>query len=285
MSPDKAAQAQANFHKQYQRTRKPCALSFCMDNLNIEEWSPDQVADWLSGLGGPVARYVPGLRARGLDGPRLLILRCDDLEYLGLNVIGHQELILEAVEQLRNFQYEWGRDCVQHVAARAGAAARALAGVAAAEDEGEDRLSTALMAAAAAFCRAAVPLAGWMGADASDASRAKGPAARLLQLALEAAACAQRDRFADHPRRTLHAVAQAAAAAAEYIVQEVSEPWIVQGASLEAVSLRQAGRGLGFDVVPSLCGYQHLAPPAFGSPAHASGNVLAGDELVQVIRS
>lgn len=55
------------------------------------------------GLGPTVAQYVPALRARGLDGPKLLMLRCDDLEYLGMHIIGHQELLLEAVEHLRNF--------------------------------------------------------------------------------------------------------------------------------------------------------------------------------------
>lgn len=50
-----------------------------------------------------MAQYVPELRDKGLNGAKLLTLRCDDLEYLGINIIGHQELILEAVEHLRNF--------------------------------------------------------------------------------------------------------------------------------------------------------------------------------------
>ncbi|CAK1604641.1 unnamed protein product [Parnassius mnemosyne] len=74
-----------------------------MGSLNIAEWSPDQVAEWLSGLGPTVASYVPALRQRGLNGSKLLTLRCDDLEYLGIHIIGHQELLLEAVEHLRNF--------------------------------------------------------------------------------------------------------------------------------------------------------------------------------------
>lgn len=55
------------------------------------------------GLGPTVEVYVPALRQRGLDGAKLLTLRCDDLEYLGIHIIGHQELLLEAVEHLRNF--------------------------------------------------------------------------------------------------------------------------------------------------------------------------------------
>lgn len=74
-----------------------------MAGLNIAEWTADQVAEWMSGLDASVAQYVPQMRAKGLNGTRLLMLRCDDLEYLGMHIIGHQELLLEAVEHLRNF--------------------------------------------------------------------------------------------------------------------------------------------------------------------------------------
>lgn len=111
--------------------REKCATVLRMASLNVAEWTPEQVAEWLSGecdsgwcgsrnylarrrmmemedecfagLGPSVERYAAALRARGLDGAKLLTLRCDDLEYLGVHVIGHQELLLEAVEHLRNF--------------------------------------------------------------------------------------------------------------------------------------------------------------------------------------
>lgn len=38
-----------------------------------------------------------------VKGHQLLNLRSDDLEHLGVYTLGHQELILEAVEHLRNF--------------------------------------------------------------------------------------------------------------------------------------------------------------------------------------
>lgn len=63
------------------------------------------------GLGPKVAQYVPELHKQGLNGSKLLTLRCDDLEYLGIHIIGHQELLLEAVEHLRNFVRI---DCITH---------------------------------------------------------------------------------------------------------------------------------------------------------------------------
>lgn len=57
---------------------------------------------------------------------------------------------------------------------------------------------------------------------------------------------------------------------------------ILQPASLDAVSLRQGARPLGFEVVPSFCGHHQLADIRFASPAHASGLVHEADEIVQV---
>lgn len=39
----------------------------------------------------------------GVTGHQLLNFRADDLDNLGIKKIGHQEIILEAVEHLRNF--------------------------------------------------------------------------------------------------------------------------------------------------------------------------------------
>ncbi|GBP02565.1 hypothetical protein EVAR_89711_1 [Eumeta japonica] len=74
-----------------------------MANVNISSWTTGQVAEWLRGLGGAVDGYIAMLETRGLNGVRLLAMRCDDLEALGVQIIGHQELLLEAIEHLRNF--------------------------------------------------------------------------------------------------------------------------------------------------------------------------------------
>lgn len=131
-----------------------------MASLNVAEWSAEQVADWLTGLGPTVARYVPALRERGLDGAKLLTLRCDDLEYLGMHVIGHQELLLEAVEHLRNFQYEVSRECVQQLALRVSVVATTLAR--ALRHHTDARLETQTLADVARTVHAVKPLVCWL---------------------------------------------------------------------------------------------------------------------------
>ncbi|KOB66350.1 Connector enhancer of kinase suppressor of ras 2 [Operophtera brumata] len=131
-----------------------------MSGLNVAEWSPDQVADWLSGLGPTVAQYVPALRARGLDGPKLLMMRCDDLEYLGMHIIGHQELLLEAVEHLRNFQYELSRECIQQLALKVSVVATTLARQL--RHHTDARLDTQILADVARTVHAVKPLVCWL---------------------------------------------------------------------------------------------------------------------------
>ncbi|XP_053602435.1 uncharacterized protein cnk isoform X3 [Plodia interpunctella] len=249
-----------------------------MASLNVAEWTPDQVADWLSGLGPTVARYIPELRRRQLDGAKLLTLRCDDLEYLGMHIIGHQELLLEAVEHLRNFQYEARRECVQQLAMRLSAVATSLAR--ALRLQPDARLDPQALADVASTVRAVKPLVWWL--ERWSGSGLAERAAALLKLALEACTSAQRDRFAEQPARAVAAAAARAALQADYIIQDVCDPLILQPASLETVSLRQGERPLGFDVVPSCCGHLQLADIRFGSPAHASGALHDGDEIVQV---
>ncbi|CAG4976899.1 unnamed protein product [Colias eurytheme] len=252
-----------------------------MNPLNIAEWSPDQVAEWMSGLGPMVAQYAPELLSRGVNGTKLLTLRCDDLEYLGITIIGHQELLLEAVEHLRNFHYEISRECVQQLALRVSAAAASLAR--ALRQHADTRLETHSLADVARTVHAVKPLVCWLDRWplCSGAPLAERKAA-LLKLSLEAATCAQRDRFAEQPARAVAAAAAAAAATADYIIQDVSDPMILQPAWVDTVTLKQNGRALGFQVLPSFCGHHQLAHIRFGSPAHASGHVHEGDEIVQV---
>ncbi|XP_041976438.1 uncharacterized protein LOC121731148 [Aricia agestis] len=262
-----------------------------MGALNIAEWTPDEVAEWMSGLDASVAQYVPELRRRGLNGAKLLTLRCDDLEYLGIHIIGHQELLLEAVEHLRNYHYEVSRECVQQLALRVSAAASSLAREL--RNHTDTRLPTQTLADVARTVQAIKPLVCWLDRWAMCGGALSERKAALLKLALEAATCAQRERFAEQPARAVAATAAAAAAVADYIIQDVADPGILQPATVEAVSLRQAGAGagrgvgraggaLGFEVVPSFCGHHQLAHIRFGSPAHACGRVHEGDEVVAV---
>lgn len=171
---------------------------------------------------------------------------------------------------------------MQQLALRVSVAAGGLASALRASAPRDKRLDTGALADVARAVRQVKPLACWLDRWPAAGEPLAQRRAALLALALEAATSAQRDRFAEQPARAVAACARAAADAADYIVREVADPLILQPAALDAVTLRQAGKPLGFAVVPSFCGHHRLAHIRFGSPAHASGAVHEGDEIVQV---
>ncbi|XP_043997997.1 connector enhancer of kinase suppressor of ras 1 isoform X2 [Gambusia affinis] len=72
----------------------------------IAAWSEERVTKWLQGLDAPTDQYqVSEWHLSGLD---LLQLTSQELEALGVQKIGHQELILEAVEKLCSLTYGMG---------------------------------------------------------------------------------------------------------------------------------------------------------------------------------
>lgn len=58
---------------------------------------------FVAGLDSVVVPYIHSFLNNKVNGQQVLNLGPDDLEHLGVYKLGHQELILEAVEYLRNF--------------------------------------------------------------------------------------------------------------------------------------------------------------------------------------
>ncbi|XP_031644280.1 connector enhancer of kinase suppressor of ras 1 isoform X3 [Oncorhynchus kisutch] len=77
----------------------------------ITSWSKERVSDWLKGLDVPLQQYpFTEWQVTGLE---LLQLSSQDLERLGVHKIGHQELILEAVEKLCCLTYGMGGESLR----------------------------------------------------------------------------------------------------------------------------------------------------------------------------
>ncbi|XP_068773674.1 connector enhancer of kinase suppressor of ras 1 isoform X2 [Struthio camelus] len=88
----------------------------------VGTWSPAQAAAWLRGLDAAVQGYP--FEAWGLAGAEVLRLSAGALEALGVRRVGHQELLLEAVEQLRALDEELASTSLRTLAEKL----RALAG-------------------------------------------------------------------------------------------------------------------------------------------------------------
>ncbi|KAH9511448.1 Sterile alpha motif [Dermatophagoides farinae] len=97
-----------------------------MAYVNVAEWTAQHVGDWLYGLDDSILPYVQFFVNNQINGCRLLLLTAQDLVNLNIHKIGHQEIILEAVELLRNLHYNITSETLQTIALRLACKSRAL---------------------------------------------------------------------------------------------------------------------------------------------------------------
>ncbi|XP_037551256.1 connector enhancer of kinase suppressor of ras 1 [Nematolebias whitei] len=90
----------------------------------IASWSEERVSRWLQGLDAPISQYQVSEWA--LSGMNLLSLTSLDLEKLGVSKIGHQELILEAVEKLCSLSYGFRGESLKVLTEKLAAVAHTL---------------------------------------------------------------------------------------------------------------------------------------------------------------
>ena len=97
-----------------------------MAYVNVLEWKAEQVADWLRGLDDVVYPYAHFFLNNDVTGQGLLNLTVDDLYKLHVEKLGHQEIILESLELLRNFHYNLDQENLQYICLRLSCKARSL---------------------------------------------------------------------------------------------------------------------------------------------------------------
>ena len=73
-----------------------------MAYVNVLDWGSEQVAHWLRGLDPCIYPYCHYFVNNQVDGKKLLNLTVCDLIKLHVEKLGHQEIILEGLESLKN---------------------------------------------------------------------------------------------------------------------------------------------------------------------------------------
>ncbi|XP_050502012.1 uncharacterized protein LOC114337798 isoform X1 [Diabrotica virgifera virgifera] len=254
-----------------------------MAYVNVKDWSVDQVTDWLKGLDSVILQYNSSFLNNGVTGHQLLNLRADDLEHLGVKMLGHQEIILEAVEHLRNFHFELDKENLQTLALRLSCAANSLYKELLLIDDNCTELHTQVMSDVHNIITTIKPLAYWL--DRSPFAGDKDyidNKTNLLQLGFEMATSAHRGIFSEKPVCTIRKNCEKLAKIADHIIQEIVDPMILQPASLDLATLKKKEQELGFFILPNYQSIHQIAEIKHGSPAHGSSKIEEGDEIVQV---
>ncbi|KAK4319979.1 hypothetical protein Pmani_009134 [Petrolisthes manimaculis] len=285
-----------------------------MAYVNVAEWSPDQVAEWLKGLDETVLPYVHYFVNNRVDGRRLLQLSPDDLPPLCVTKVGHQELILQAVELLRNIHYQLDQENVQYLALRLSSKARSIycelrqtppqtfvrngAG-SAEEDNGnengegaerreaqkrQERVSTAVIAGVAEVLAAVKGLVCWLNRQPFEGQeRYNALKSSLVELSIRLATIAQRDMFAENQATVILQLCRSLAMISDKIIQEYDDPLIIQPASLDIATVKKkADDEWGLVLQSSYQGVHQVSGVIALSPAYQCGKLLEGDELVQI---
>ncbi|KAI4478996.1 hypothetical protein M0804_011458 [Polistes exclamans] len=254
-----------------------------MAYVNVVEWKTDQVCEWLKGLDNAVLPYVHSFMNHYVNGQQLLSLRPEDLEHLGVLKLGHQEIILEAVEYLRNFHYELDRENLQLLALRLSCQAHSLYNELSRQTDSKP-VTTQTLSDVASVVMTVKPLVRWLDRPPfSGQLDYNDKKVKLMKLALEMATCAQRDRFAEKPIEKIRSTCEQLAKLADYVIQDVADPMILQPVTLDLATLKKRpGDELGFYILPSFHGIHQIADIKFGSAAHQCGKMEEGDEIVQI---
>ncbi|RZF39776.1 hypothetical protein LSTR_LSTR003437 [Laodelphax striatellus] len=255
-----------------------------MAYVNVAEWKPDQVTDWLKGLDAVVVPHIHSFQNKQINGQQLLNLSPDDLEILGVYKLGHQELILEAVEHLRNFHYELDRETLQLLALRVSCLAHSLYNELRRNHSNSHLVSTQTLSDVANIVMAVKPLVCWLDRPPFNGHlEYKQLKPELLSWSLEMATSGQRDRFAEHPVEEIRNSSAKLAKLADSLIQDTKDPLLLQPASLDLATLKKrSSDDLGFYIVPSFHGIHEIGELKLNSAAHQCGKIEPGDEIVQI---
>ncbi|XP_020294465.1 uncharacterized protein LOC109860036 isoform X2 [Pseudomyrmex gracilis] len=253
-----------------------------MAYVNVAEWKTDQVCEWLKGLDNSIHPYVHSFMNHNVNGQRLLNLQPEDLDRLGILKIGHQEIIFEAVEYLRNLHYELDRENLQLLALRLSCQAHSLYNELSHQTD-SNSVTTQSLSNVASVMMTVKPLVRWLDRPPFTGKLLyNDKKAELMKLSLEMATCAQRDRFAEKPIEEIRAICSQLAILADYIIRDIVDSMILQPSSLDLATLKKKSDDLGFYILPSFHGTHQIAEIKFGSVAHQCGKMEEGDEIVQV---
>ncbi|KAF8778741.1 Connector enhancer of kinase suppressor of like protein [Argiope bruennichi] len=261
-----------------------------MAYVNVAEWNPEHVADWLRGLEDEIQPYTQFFINNKVNGCQLLTLARDDLTNLNMTKIGHQELVLEAVELLRQLHYNLTSETLQSLALKLGCKAQSLFNDLKrvcqdyADTGKKQRVSVETLSAVSDIINLVKSLISWLDRYPFVGQESYSDVRKtILKLSVELASTAQRDQFADNPHGTIKEICLKLAAQSDKVVQDFNDSLIIQPASLEVTKIkRKPDDDLGIHINSLYSGIHIIENIKFQSPAYRSGKVEEGDEIIQV---
>ncbi|XP_068454847.1 connector enhancer of kinase suppressor of ras 3 [Clinocottus analis] len=258
----------------------------------VSKWSPQQVTDWMRGLDDGLQQYLPSFQRQQVDGEKLLRMSHQQLLSLGVSRVGHQELVLEAVDLLCALNSGVEKDNLKALMGRMAAAHRGLTGSVSQRRQNpayhhkiSHQPSNEFLTAVVELIGAAKSLLGWLdGTPLTSSSDFTATKSRIIQLCLELTSTVQKDCTVYEIEEKILEVSRSLTAVCEKTVQTTSDPRRSERSCLEEVHITNVtpGEGLGIYIKSTYDGLHVITGTTENSPADQTRRIHAGDEVVQV---
>uniref|UniRef100_A0A3B4C027 Cnksr family member 3 n=1 Tax=Pygocentrus nattereri TaxID=42514 RepID=A0A3B4C027_PYGNA len=248
----------------------------------------------MRGLDDSLQQYIPNFEKEKIDGEQLLKISHQDLEELAVSRIGHQELILEAVDLLCALNYGVETDNLKTLVGRMRAASYNLHNCTSERRKNPSYDSSSSSKPPNEFLTAVVELIGaaksmlaWLDrtplTGITDFTSTKN---RIIQLCLELTTTVQKDCTVYEMEEKILEVAQVLTEICDTTVRMTSDPLKTRTACLEEVHITniRPGEGLGMYIKSTYDGLHVITGTTEHSPADRTQRIHAGDEVVQVNR-
>ncbi|XP_059390863.1 connector enhancer of kinase suppressor of ras 2-like isoform X9 [Carassius carassius] len=264
----------------------------------VSKWSPSQVVDWMKGLDDCLQQYIKNFEREKVGGDQLLRITHQELEDLGVSRIGHQELILEAVDLLCALNYGLETENLKTLSHKLNASAKNLQNFITCrrrsghyDGRTTRKLPNDFLTSVVDLIAAAKSLLAWLDrcyffcrspfAAVTDYSMTRN---NVIQLCLELTTIVQQDCTVYETENKILHVCKTLSGVCDQIISLSSDPLVSQSAHLEVVQLAniKPSEGLGMYIKSTYDGLHVITGTTEGSPADRCKKIHAGDEVIQV---
>ncbi|XP_038624999.1 connector enhancer of kinase suppressor of ras 3 isoform X2 [Tachyglossus aculeatus] len=260
----------------------------------VTKWSPKQVVDWTRGLDDCLQQYVQKFEREKINGEQLLQISHQDLEELGITRIGHQELVLEAVDLLCALNYGLETDNMKNLVLKLRACSNNLQNYISSrrkssvyDGNSSRKPPNEFLTSVVELIGAAKALLAWLDrtpfTGITDFSVTKN---KIIQLCLDLTTTVQKDCTVAEMEDKVINVSRVLNSICDKTIRSTTDPLMSQCACLEEVRLPNVkpGEGLGMYIKSTYDGLHVITGTTENSPADKSQKIHAGDEVIQVNR-
>ncbi|XP_051892320.1 connector enhancer of kinase suppressor of ras 1 isoform X2 [Pristis pectinata] len=251
----------------------------------INTWSPRRVSLWLQGLDSTVQKYP--FDQWQVNGEQLLRLSQQNLEELGVKQIGHQELILEAVELLCALTYDLETENLKILMEKLRAVSGTLQSFIVSRRKATpspQRTSGDLLCSVIDLLQITKAIFSWLNRypficiiNYTEMKK------EIIRLCMELAETIHKEYSQTEKENWILSICRELSSFCENMVMESPEELVNQRACLETIHLltTSPGQSLGIEI-KSNNGLHFITGTALNSPAQRSQKIRPGDEVVQV---